>query len=306
MGFRNWIGRSNDRVRSDGWNGLQDSLYELYEGLWRNVGWHVSRGMNVYEREWDTLVILDACRVDLMREVVGEYQFIEAVDSFESVGSMSEEWMRKTFTTEYKSEMARTAYVTANVFSEEVLEEAMFQTLDEVWQYAWDDGTGTIPPRPVTDRAVDVARNEDHERLIVHYMQPHHPFVGDERIETVEADPFGRGSGRTAVDALRRGELSHDVFWAAYRSNLETVIDEVSILLDNHDAERVAITSDHGDALGEWGIYDHPAGCLHPVVKNVPWVETTATDTGEYEPDVETGDPSETDVESRLRSLGYM
>ena len=306
MGFREWAARTSDRLRSDGWQGARDSLLKLYGGVWRNLGWHVPRGTNVYERDWDTLVILDACRVDLMCEVADGYSFVGDVESFESVGSMSEEWMRKTFIEEYAAEMDRTAYVTANVFTQDTVNETQFHTLDEVWRYAWDDETGTIPPRPVTDRAIDTTRNGDHDRLIVHYMQPHHPFVGEERVDTVEADPFGREGGTTAVDALRRGEVSHEAFWRAYRSNLEAVLDDVSLLLDNHDAENVVLTSDHGDAVGEWGIYDHPAGCLHPVVKNVPWIETTATDTGDYEPEVEPGEASDADIEERLRSLGYV
>lgn len=306
MGLREWAGRTGNRVRTEGWRGAQDSLYELYAGAWRYTGWHISRGTNIYEYDWDTLVILDACRVDLMREVEGDYPFIENVESFESVGSMSEEWMRKTFTEDYADEMDRTAYVTANVFTQDVLRERDFHTLDEVWQYAWDDETGTILPRPVTDRAIDIARNGDQDRLIVHYMQPHHPFIGEESVDTVKADPFGREDRTTAVDALRRGEVSHEAFWRAYRSNLKTVLDDVLLLLNNHDAEEVVLTSDHGDAVGEWGIYDHPAGCLHPVVKNVPWIETTATDTGQYEAKVEQGKKSETDTEEQLRSLGYV
>lgn len=137
-------------------------------------------------------------------------------------------------------------------------------------------------------------------------MQPHHPFVGEERVDTVSADPFGREGKTTAIDALRRGELSYGSFWRAYRSNLITALDQVSILLDNHETERVAITSDHGDALGEWGIYDHPAGSLHPVVTTVPWVETTATDTENYSPKIEPQSILTSDVEERLDSLGYI
>jgi hypothetical protein len=126
------------------------------------------------------------------------------------------------------------------------------------------------------------------------------------RLDAVEADPFGREGRTTAVDALRRGEVSHETFWQAYRSNLDVVLDDVALLLDNHDGEKVVLTADHGDALGEWGIYDHPAGCLHPVVKNVPWVETTATDTGEYNPEFQREGTSDADVQERLRSLGYV
>jgi len=38
-------------------------------------------GTNIYERDWDALVVLDACRVDILREVADEYEFIDEVDS---------------------------------------------------------------------------------------------------------------------------------------------------------------------------------------------------------------------------------
>jgi hypothetical protein len=108
------------------------------------------------------------------------------------------------------------------------------------------------------------------------------------------------------MDALRRNRVSHEEFWKMYRANLRCVLEDVSLLLSNVDADTVVLTSDHGDAIGEWGIYDHPAGFLHPVVKNVPWVETTASDTGEYEPTQQREDNVNVDIESRLRSLGYV
>ncbi|MEF8814584.1 MAG: hypothetical protein V5A55_12305 [Halovenus sp.] len=305
MGFNEWVRRSYARISENGREGAVDSLYEFYSALWRYVGWHVPRGTNVYEREWDTLVILDACRVDLLREVADDYPFVGPVESFESVGSMSEEWMEKTFTDEYADEVRRTAYVTSNVFSERVLSPDRFLELDEVWRYAWDDSLGIVPPRPVTDRAIAVARNRQPDRLIVHYMQPHHPFVSGDTAGAFAADPFGRENETTVVDALRKGRISRDAFWEAYRDNLHLVLEDVAVLLANHDAETVVISADHGDALGEWGIYDHPAGCLHPVVKNVPWVETTATDEGGYEPTLDPDD-GEADVEERLRRLGYL
>ncbi|WP_128226241.1 hypothetical protein [Halobacteriaceae bacterium SHR40] len=305
MGLTDWIQRSYARIDEDGRAGATDSLDDLYSGMWRYLGWHVPRGTNIYEREWDTLVILDACRVDLLREVADEYSFLGPVGSFESVGSMSEEWMEKTFTEEYAEETRQTAYVTSNIFSERVLSTDQFLELDEVWRYAWDNTLGIVPPRPVTDRAITVARDQQPDRMIVHYMQPHHPFISDDVSEHFAADPFGRENETTVVDALRRGEISRDAFWDAYRENLRLVLNDVAVLLENHDAEKVIITADHGDALGEWGIYDHPAGCLHPVVKNVPWSVTTATDENEYEPQL-IQNKHEANVEERLRGLGYL
>jgi hypothetical protein len=304
MGLKDWMDASAERIRQNGWEGVGDTLYDLYRGVWW-LAYPIPRGTTIYERDWDVLLILDACRVDLMRSVADEYAFVGSEDNVErvgSVGSMSKEWMAKTFTDEYADEVSETAYITANVFSEEMLDEDDFEALDEVWKYAWDADAGTVPPRPITDRVIRTARERDPERIIAHYVQPHHPFLSLDRFE---AATFGPDSSDTVVDALRKGKIDRERYWSAYRDNLRAVLDDVELLLSNLDAEKVVLTADHGDALGEWGVYDHPVGCLHPAVRTVPWVETTAEDTGEYEPsDVRQGD--ETSVEDRLRSLGYV
>lgn len=306
MGISDWAKRSSRYVRERGYSGVKDSTYELYRGFWRYFGWHVPRGTNIYEKDWEVLVVLDACRVDLMEEVADEYPFVRSVGEITSVGSMSEEWLRKTFGGEYSTEVSETIYVTTNAFSGEVLTPDDFRMVDELWRYCWDDELGTVPPSKVTDRAISIARECDPDRLIVHYMQPHHPFIGSDVFGRFDVDQFGGQTGATVVDALRNSAISHEEFWTAYRDNLRFVLNDVSILLSNIDAGEVVITSDHGDALGEWGIYGHPAGCLHPAVTDVPWVETSASDAGSYEPEIESPDEDDTSVEERLEELGYL
>jgi hypothetical protein len=162
----------------------------------------------------------------------------------------------------------------------------------------------------VTDRAIDAARRHDPDRTIVHYMQPHHPFVGESDLGgQYTPDPFGRdndgeGAARTVWDALRRGEVERAAVERAYRENLRYVLDEVAVLVENVDAERAVLTADHGNAIGEWGIYGHPIGFPHPSVRRVPWAETTATDERTRIPEVERGGEVG-DVEERLAALGY-
>jgi len=302
MGFDDWVSVSAEKIRKKGLEGVYDVAYDLYTGLWW-LAWPIPRGTNVYEREWDVLVVLDACRVDLLRSVADEYDFLGEIERVESVGSMSKEWMAKTFTDEHADEVADTAYVTSNVFSERMLNADRFGSLEEVWRDGWDEEADTVLPRTMTDRAIRTAREDDPDRLIVHYVQPHHPFVGLEA--GFDADPFGPALSDTVVDALRKDKIDREAFWEAYRDNLRLALDDVELLLSNVDADRVAITADHGDALGEWGIYDHPVGCLHPAVRTVPWTTTTATDRGTYVPEIdrETDDSA---VEDRLQALGYV
>jgi arylsulfatase A-like enzyme len=158
----------------------------------------------------------------------------------------------------------------------------------------------------MTDRAIEVGRDHDPERMVVHYLQPHHPFIPDPELDPGQSiENFNEEAWDDIWDRLRHGEVSKERVWNAYRENLRYVLADVELLLENVDAETVVITSDHGNAFGEWGIYGHPNGSLHPAVKHVPWAVTNAADTGEYDPDVER-ESSEASVEERLDGLGYL
>lgn len=99
---------------------------------------------NAFDREWDILIILDACRVDLLQEVSDGYSFLRDIEQIVSVGSQSEEWMKKTFTSSYSEVLSDTAVVTGNPYSETALDSNKVKTLDEVWKYAWNEDIGSI------------------------------------------------------------------------------------------------------------------------------------------------------------------
>ena len=305
-------------------------------------------GTNVYDSEWDLLVVLDACRVDALRAVGSEYPFIDTVERRWSLGSTSKEWIDRTFTESYREEVERTAYLTANVFAHQLahppidyldyglvrgtfLEEydwpnrlvrdvtlaaEDFAFYDPAWfavnQFSREDRFGVEVPFPdeMTDRAIAAGRELDADRTIVHYMQPHQPYLsaatGRGHVEPWEFSPF---------EALRNGEVNSKTVWEAYLDHLRYVLDHVAVLLRNVDAERVVITADHGELFGEFGLYNHAVGTLHPALRGVPWCETTATDAGErsttvdFETDENERDErkrsEESGVPDQLEALGY-
>ncbi|MFB6225192.1 MAG: hypothetical protein ABEI13_01925, partial [Candidatus Paceibacteria bacterium] len=51
-------------------------LYEYYIAAWMTATSHHPVGINVLDLEWDTLILLDTCRVDALREVAPEYDFL--------------------------------------------------------------------------------------------------------------------------------------------------------------------------------------------------------------------------------------
>jgi hypothetical protein len=325
MSLADWVRNTTSRVRADGIEGAVESGRGLYRGGWRLLGSRLPLGTNVYDREWDLLVVLDGCRTDLLRAAANDHAFLGNVGTAWSVGSSSREWLAKTFAPRHRKAVAETAYVSANPYTDDILSPGgadgnsspfnpanwpslsaeEFLVVEEVWRDSWDDDLGTVAPRTVTDAAIRLARERSPGRLVVHYMQPHQPFV-----PLVEAgDPPAWADGN-CWQALRRGDVSRTQLWDAYRANLDLVLEDVELLLDSVDADRAVITADHGNAVGEWGLYGHPNGALHPSVKRVPWVETTASDTGGYVPGSAAGVAATDDdtdaVSDRLESLGYL
>ena len=265
---------------------------------------------NIFEDDWDILLILDACRLDLMRELQSEYSFLDNLDSRWSVGSTSAEWMENTFIDEFEGDIRDTIYITANPFSKSEITASDFAAVDELWRTQWDSNAGTVRPRPVTDRGISRWRQSTDKRIIVHYMQPHYPFIGSPLTTNgLDKENWGDVREENVWKMLRDGELSTEQVWGSYRENLQIVLEDVSLLLESIDADKVAITADHGNGLGEFGVYGHPRGICLPSVREVPWVITSAEEIREYEP-TSVGEPSkessdDTVVDSRLEALGY-
>jgi hypothetical protein len=288
----------------------------------------LSIGTNVYERDWDLLVILDTARVDAMREVADEYDFIGDVGKLQSVGASSPEWVARTFTEEHADEIENTAYLSANGNAEAILEKdaptndpgylthsllSRFDyvhadrlgRLERLWNYepVGEKGPhghveGATPPRYVTDRAIELGRTRNFDRTILHYHQPHNPYAARAMAED-----------RPLHEWELHFRKNPEAAWESYMAELRYVLDDVELLLSNVDAERVVLTSDHGEGFGEYGVYGHPIGSLHPKIRTVPWVETSATDEGTYEPETERPAASESasdqDVDETLEALGY-
>jgi hypothetical protein len=321
--LRDWLGEHREQISSDPTRGLMHAAFTTYLGLWYTLTSRWSPGTHIYDEEWDLLIILDACRVDVLEDVADEYEFIESVGSRWSIGSHSHEWLTKTFSERYSDEIADTAYISGNGHTHETFIEGeyppdetvpfcwpkwetgrteAFGQLDMLWETAHEDEIG-VPPRAITDRIVEVARESDYDRLIAHYMQPHIPYISGALAEDrAPTDVEAKG-----WKLLESGDADYDDVWQLYEENLRLVLDEVELLLENVDAENVVVTADHGNAFGECSIYGHPEGVLLPCIKKVPWVNSSAKDAGGFSSSGDYLDDSQrTDIEDHLQDLGYM
>ncbi|WP_415381174.1 hypothetical protein [Halosimplex sp. TS25] len=292
-------------VDEQGISGLLDTGTAVKNYAVRRL--NVRRGTNVYERDWDVLVLLDCARVDMVESLAEEFPFLDPVGTHPTPGTNSAEWMDVTFVDEYADEMGRTVHLTANPNSADHLDGDDFDRLEEIWRFGWDEEQGTVPARTVTDRAIAAGREHRPERMIVHYMQPHPPFVTRPDMDAVQVTrPGDERRGMNVRELHEEGGHSLDELWEAHLENLRYVLSDVELLRENLDADRLVVSADHGQALGEEDVIGHPASSTAGVVRQVPWCETTARDTGAYRPETsERADEPAVSVEEKLEHLGY-
>ena len=308
------------RMKADPYlTGLETSLFSRFP-----------IGDNVLDEDWDLLVILDTCRYDALVEAkeseMHDWLSDCDIDSRYSVGGSTLEWTAQTFQESHQDAASKIDFVAGNVLVEEVLEGK--KTPEEVagapWSpTAWNTlskhhlnhfisvaglrsvrspGAGHYDrPHPsadlVTDLAIQHGREKNPDRLIVHYIQPHYPYY-----TAVTAD------GQESLEGWQNGSVTFEEVWERYMAELNDGLEAVGRLIQNYDAQKVAISADHGDAFGErWmGIkgYGHKAGRLHPKIRRVPWFTTTATDTGDdIMSEVEQVERSRDEM---LEALGYI
>jgi hypothetical protein len=270
--------------------------------------------VHVIEEDWDSFIVLDACRLDLFEETVD----LERFDKYRrvvSLGSRTDEWTYQNF---HGGEFGDTVYVTGSPVTSKVVSDE-FHDLIEVWTGGFDEEKGAILPSAVADAAREAHEEYPNKRLIVHFMQPHIPFVDSPEMnfrewwtpfndfEDTDADP-----PRTVWGALGMGLVAYDDVWEAYKKNLQYGFEEAMDLADDLPG-RTVVTSDHGNMMGErtWPIpirlYAHPRGLRAPPLVDVPWAVLENGDRPEIVDDgVNSLSEGESDeMKRKLAALGY-
>lgn len=290
---------------------LRLASWPIHQAYGRYTNSQYDDGIDVMGAEWDNLVLLDAARFD----------YFEATNPIEgplrkeiSRGKKSWEFIEANF---LDRALHDTVYVTANPFSTDI-PEGTFHHVDHLHVRAWDDRIGTVRPEDVVEAAIEAHEQYPNKRLIVHYMQPHRPYLG----ETAEMlrkrlDLQGYGHHDEGIQiwgAVKQRDVTIEETRTAYTESLEIVLNSADELLEELSGKSV-VTSDHGEMLGErvfpfttrvWG---HMEGFDTPTLREVPWleVESNVRRTVESERPVESDGAELTDSEvaDRLEALGY-
>lgn len=301
----------------------------LIIGEINDIGWRInakvhnfvgSSGTNFMQEDWDTLILLDGCRYDLFERE--HEQFEGRLESKTSLGSQTWEFLQNNF---QNKEFHDTIYVSANPYTVRLDSNIFFRT-QHLWDDEWSEEYRTVLPEDVTRCAIEAHEQNPNKRLLVHYMQPHFPFLG----------PTGKQFSHQGVrrlddssDVATALELDRYPVWlnlrygltgidpktvrAAYRENLGIVLDTLPKLLTEVDGKTV-ISADHGNLMGErlWPIpvrgYGHPPGLRTEQLIKVPWFicnhSTRRNISSGKKVSEETAEKSA--AEDRLKQLGYV
>ena len=260
----------------------------------------------ILRKDWKVLIILDACRYDTFAKIYPSY-LKGSLQKVISPASYTLEWLIKT----WKGKHEDVVYVSGNPFISSTRQVDMgrffacgsrsfratehFYKVIDAWLYCWDDELGTTDPE-LLSIAAKVAYNKfKDKRIVVHYIQPHEPFIGVKvrrssgRLEVMKRrvlNTIFRTFGDYAYSMVYRiwsllgfntpyhskiiKKYGKEVLIKAYEDNLRFVLRHVRNLVKELEG-KIVITSDHGELLGEHGLYGHPPRMRYKELVEVPW-----------------------------------
>jgi len=284
-----------------------------YSFAYRDTPKQKSRIHDLIEREKFALVILDSCRFDYFQQEV--YDFL--------TGELEQVYTPATATINYIQTIWDGQYdltyitglsaPTDHAFERKGLDYRPTDHIENfvhVWKLCEEKELGAVPPEAMTKTALQ--HRED--KMVVHYVQPHAPYIGEYRLRDDEDTTWG-DSLQDIYEKIGRYNqkdkiISDEELQRAYRSNLRRVLTSVRKLVEQLDRP-VVVTADHGELLGEDGRYIHGSP-KHPHLCELPWFTVDSSIIGtSLSDDFESPNHAETeftsdDVEEQLKNLGYL
>jgi hypothetical protein len=277
-----------------------------------------SQKKNIHEyiqKDKFAIIILDSCRFDYFQQEISKF-----ID-----GDLKPVYTSATATKEYIQTIwdgyyPDITYITAlsaptdHTFErdgDEYLPSEHFERFVHLWKICENKELGAVPPEEMTKAALQ--QNDD--KMIIHYVQPHAPYIGDYRLRQDNSNTTWGKSLQDIYKKIGRYDLDDKTISdrdlkKAYQSNLRSVLSSVHKLVSQLDRP-IVITADHGEMLGEGNRYIHGGFPTEELCK-LPWYEVDESIIGrspsnELKQVDQTGsDFTEDDVEEQLKGLGYI
>lgn len=256
------------------WKPKKAYLYFLQKYItFRYKSLSKKKATRVLDREWDYLIVLDACRYDMFKIVVNKDS-----DFIISGGSVTQEWLRWNFKDIYFDVVyiAGNPHLSNYNLSKTFGRNPFYKVID-VWDFGWDKDLKTVPPNRVTESTLEALKTYPNKRMIIHYNQPHHPFLGNKDLLKYDDGTWykldksnWRNKKISIFEAAESGIISIKTLWKGYIKNLKIVMNEVYKLVQELSG-KIIITSDHGNHLGEYMIFGHISHLRTKELVKVPW-----------------------------------
>ncbi|NOZ31435.1 MAG: hypothetical protein GXO68_05785 [Crenarchaeota archaeon] len=226
--------------------------------------------INDNTRRW-MIIYLDAGRADYferLNRIEGKYTRAWSLES------CTDYYFRTVFKGRYDAYLySANAFLNSKREVKGVRAWEHFKRVIDVWDWGWDDELLTVPP----DAVVDAVLNEPYDRMVVWFIQPHlPPAFGTPFTRKWREITRGRfGADVVIRDMIVRGELSPDYVRRLYEINYELGLTYARALVEEFKKEMdvIVVTSDHGELLGEHGLWLHPPNVSYEEVRVVPWLE---------------------------------
>jgi hypothetical protein len=181
----------------------------------------------------------------------------------------------------------------------------------ELWKTDWDSEVGTVMPEKLREKHEERKDLEGNGRTVFHYVQPHQPFIGkgSSRMENMKVSSFedlNSGGKRSLLPdfisenlpdmwsrveesetAMKIGLMGHlnlrellnvvlndteEELKNYHEENMRLALDEARKLVEDLDG-KVIVTSDHGEAFGEEGVWGHHIETHIDPLVHVPWLK---------------------------------
>lgn len=200
---------------------------------------------NVLVADWDNLIILNACRYDYFTEY--EEQLSGTFSKRISSASATKEFMWNTITEWDETDLV---YVFTNAWwawLADGIDSTVHEFVNLEEENIQDPILDVELPETVTDRAIEEAERYPNKRLLVHYNQPHYPYIGE-----LGGRLFPGENRNVIANDVSKMVMTVDQVQAVNRENMDAVIPEVVRLVDHLEVKTV-VTADHGKMLGERG-----------------------------------------------------